>query len=261
MGKLHGKVVIITGGGSGMGAACTELFAKEGAKVVTTGRHIEKMKKIIAEFDPDGKYSGSVVPMKQDVACEEDWINVTKETEKLFGKIDILVNNAGILDSVPYSSITYDNWKSVMDINGWGQILGYKTVVPYMQKVGGGAIVVVSSMAAVNSGGGLTAYCASKGASDALSRAASVHLAQYNIRTNCILPGTIETPMLKNAFPDEESYQAMVNTQLLKRVGTPMEIAHLALYLASDDAGFTNGVSVIVDGGLHNSPATVVADE
>ncbi|MCD8011338.1 MAG: SDR family oxidoreductase [Lachnospiraceae bacterium] len=261
MGRLSGKVAIITGGGSGMGAACTELFVKEGAKVVTTGRHPEKMESIVADFNADGRYDDDILIMRQDVSKEEDWIEVTAETEKRFGKIDILVNNAGILDSVPYDRIDYDNWKRVMDINGWGQMLGYKTIVPYMKKIGGGTIVVVSSMAAANSGGGLTAYCASKGASDALSRAASVHLAQYNIRTNCILPGTIETPMLKNAFPDEASYKAMTETQLLKRVGTSMEIAYLALYLASDESGFTNGISVIVDGGIHNSPATVVADE
>ncbi len=206
--------------------------------------------------------------MKQAVSKEEDWLEVAAETEKRIGKIDIFVNSAGVLDSVPLQNITYENWKSVMDINGWGmvffgrcQLLGYKTIVPYMQKIGGGNIVVVSSMAAVNSGGGLTAYCASKGASDALSRAASVHLAPHGIRTNCILPETIETPMLRDAFPDEESWNAMCETQLLKRVGTPMEIAYLALYLASDESGFTNGVSVIVDGGIHNSPATVVADK
>ncbi|MCD7847445.1 MAG: SDR family oxidoreductase [Oscillospiraceae bacterium] len=261
MGRLDGKVAIITGGGSGMGAACTELFVKEGAKVVTTGRRIEKMQSVVAEFDPEGKYADSILVMRQDVSKEEDWLEVAAETEKRFGKIDILVNNAGVLDSVPLQNITYENWKSVMDINGWGQLLGYKTIVPYMQKIGGGNIVVVSSMAAVNSGGGLTAYCASKGASDALSRAASVHLAPLGIRTNCILPGTIETPMLRDAFPDEESWNAMCETQLLKRVGTPMEIAYLALYLASDESGFTNGVSVIVDGGVHNSPATVVADK
>ncbi|MCD8375690.1 MAG: SDR family oxidoreductase [Oscillospiraceae bacterium] len=260
MGRLSGKVAIITGGGSGMGAACTELFVKEGAKVVTTGRHIEKMQKIVAAFNAGGQYDDDVLVLQQDVSKEEDWIRVAAETEKRFGKIDILVNNAGVLDSVPYSSITYENWKAVMDINGWGQMLGYKTVVPYMQKIGGGAIVVVSSMAAANSGGGLTAYCASKGASDALSRAASVLLAPMNIRTNSILPGTIETPMLRNAFPDEASWNAMTQTQLMKRVGTPQEIAYLALYLASDESGFTNGVSVIVDGGIHNSPATVVAD-
>ncbi|MCC8152538.1 MAG: SDR family oxidoreductase [Lachnospiraceae bacterium] len=261
MNRLNGKVAIITGGGSGMGAACTELFVKEGAKVVTTGRQVEKMQKIVSEFDPDGKYQDDILIMRQDVSKEEDWLEVAAAAEKRFGKIDILVNNAGVLDSVPYSSITYENWKTVMDINGWGHMLGYKTIVPYMKKVGGGAIVVVSSMAAANSGGGLTAYCASKGASDALSRAASVLLAPYNIRTNAILPGTIETPMLRNAFPDEASWNAMTETQLLKRVGSPMEIAYLALYLASDESGFTNGVSISVDGGIHNSPATVVADE
>lgn len=253
MGRLDGKVAIITGGGTGMGAAAAKLFAKEGAKVVITGRRLEKLQNVVDAAKAEGY---DIVPMQQDVSKEEDWKRVTEGTEKLFGKINVLYSNAGVLDSVPYNEITYENWTKVMNINGWGQILAYKYIVPCMRRAGGGAIVVTSSMCAVNSGGGLTAYCASKGASDAMSRAASILLAEYNIRVNTILPGTIATPMLADAFQNADDYKAMESTQLMGRAGTPEEIAYLALYLASDESGYTNGVSIMVDGGLHNSAGT-----
>jgi NAD(P)-dependent dehydrogenase (short-subunit alcohol dehydrogenase family) len=203
-----------------------------------------------------GAEDRNVVFLRADVTKPEDWQTAVDAAVSHFGKLDVLSHTAGILDTVYYDTITYENWKKVMDVNAWSHMLAYRAVVPEMIKAGGGSIIIVSSMGAINSGGGLTAYSASKGACQSLSVAASVELAQYNIRTNCILPGTIETPMLAAAFPDEQAYKDMIDAQLFKRLGRPQDIACYALYLASDESKFTNGTSLMMDGGLHNFPGT-----
>ena len=249
MGRLDGKVALVTGAGSGMGSADVRLFAKEGAKVIATGRTLSKVEKVVndikAEFDCD------IIALQHNVESKDSRQKVVEEGVKQFGPINVLVNNAGILEPTSYAEITHEAWNKVMDINAWGAFIGIATVVPYMKKTGAGSIINFSSMAAVNSAGSFTAYTASKGAVDAFSRAAAIELAPYNIRVNCILPGTIYTPMVKDAFPNAETMNIAIQAQPLKRMGTPEDIAYTVVYLASDESNFTNGTSILVDGGFN----------
>ncbi|MFM9277466.1 SDR family NAD(P)-dependent oxidoreductase [Paenibacillus jiagnxiensis] len=249
MGRLTGKVALVTGAGNGQGAAEAKLMAKEGAKVIATDINFENVTKVVEEINAENL--GSALAFKHDVSSKEDWIQVVEEGVKAFGPITVLVNNAGILAPTTYDKLTHEHWSKVMDVNAWSQFVGMQTVIPYMKKAGIGSIINIASMAVVNSSGAFTAYTASKGAVDAFSRAAAIELAPFNIRVNSVLPGTIYTSMVEDAFPDQESMDAAVASQPLGRMGRPVDVAYLVVYLASDEAYFTTGTSQLIDGGFN----------
>lgn len=247
MGRLDGKVALITGAAQGMGAMHVRYFAREGAKVAATDYNYEGVQNLVDEVNKE--FPGSAVAYKLDVADENDWIEVTKKTHEHFGKLNVLINNAGILANATFDKLTHEQWNRVMDIDAWGVFIGMRNVLPFMKEDGGGSIINLSSIAAINASGGLSTYTAAKGAVTALSRAAAMEFAPFNVRVNAIHPGTIDTDMFREGFPTEELRKAAMNGQPLKRVGKLEEVSYLMIYLASDESGFTTGTSQVIDGG------------
>lgn len=248
MGRVSGKVALVTGAGRGQGEAEAYLLAKEGAKVVATDINKETVTKVVSKINSE--FKDSAVALQHDVASKDEWVRVVQQGVQTFGPITVLVNNAGILAPCTYDLLTHEHWQKVMDVNAWSQFVGIQTVVPYMKKAGGGSIINSASLSAINACGRFSAYTASKGAIDAFSRAAAIELAPLNIRVNCLLQGVIHTPMLDEVWPTKESFDEALAVQPLGRFGSAMDVAYLVLYLASDESRFTTGASEVIDGGL-----------
>ncbi|MBP2170800.1 NAD(P)-dependent dehydrogenase (short-subunit alcohol dehydrogenase family) [Erwinia toletana] len=248
MGRVSGKIALVTGAGGGQGEAEARLLASEGAHVIATDINFEAVKKVVEEINAERP--GAALALQHDVALSTDWERVVAEGKTAFGPITILVNNAGILAPAPYDLVTYEHWRRTMDVNAWSQFAGMQAVIPQMKEAGVGAIVNIASLAVVNACGRFTAYTASKGAVDAVSRAAAIELAPMNIRVNSVNPGVISTAMVEEAFPDQASMEAAAAAQPLRRMGRPIDVAYLVLYLASDESWFTTGTSQVIDGGL-----------
>lgn len=245
MGKLDGKVAIVTGAARGQGEAEARLLAAEGAKVVVTDILTELGEKVAADIGDNAMF------MKLDVTSEEEWANVVKETESKFGPIDVLVNNAGIGLVKFISDISVAEFKRIFDINATSQFLGMKAVLPSMKKTGAGSIINCSSTLGIMSSPGTTAYAASKFASRGLTKAAALDLAPFGIRVNSIHPGVINTPMLSDGADKDDRTDAIAqvaNATPLGRIGEPEEAAKLVLFLACD-ATFSTGSEFIFDGG------------
>ena len=247
MGKLDGKVALITGAGSGIGRATALLFAKEGAKVV------------VADYVPVGgqetvrmikEAGGEAIFVEADVSKASDVERMVKTAVDAYGRIDILYNNAGITRAAPTAETTEEEWDLVLDINLKGVFLGSKYAIPVMLNQGGGVIINTASIAGISGFRGMSAYCASKAAVILLTKTMALEYGRQNIRVNCICPGVIQTAMTKAWNPDETVQQVPPRGQPVKRGGQPEEIARAALYLASDDSSFVTGAALVVDGGL-----------
>ncbi|WP_100011597.1 SDR family NAD(P)-dependent oxidoreductase [Lentibacillus sediminis] len=252
MGRLTGKVAIITGAASGMGLGGAQLFAKEGAKVVATDVVFDVLEEKVKEINADG---GEAIALELDVSKPESWQAVVKETIAKYGKIDVLVNNAGIHIPKGILEAELEDWEKVMSINTTGVWLGMKAVIPHMQENGQGSIVNTSSIAAIIGGtadAGGAAYSASKGAVRSLTKHAAQWFGKDNIRVNSVHPGAVYTGMVEKAGikSQEEmgaNYESLV--PLKPYAGEATDIAHAYLYLASDDSKFVTGVELPVDGG------------
>lgn len=251
MGRLSGKVAIITGAASGMGLAGAQLFVKEGAKVVAADI-AETLEEKVEEIVKEG---GEAIAVKLDVTKPESWQEVVDRTIETYGKIDVLVNNAGIHIPKGILEAELDDWNLVMAVNTTGVWLGMKAVIPHMQKNGGGSIINTSSIAAIVGGvgdGGGAAYSASKGAVRALTKHAAQWFGDDNIRVNSVHPGAIFTGMAKAAgiTSREEMGKHYEGRSALKPyAGEPMDIAYAYLYLASDESKYVTGLELVVDGG------------
>ncbi|MCS7464872.1 glucose 1-dehydrogenase [Paenibacillus doosanensis] len=244
MGRLSGKVAVITGAALGMGAAEAKLFAQEGAVVIGTDVKEDVLQEVMEEIRGAG---GQAVGLKHNVASEEEWKQVVRETVERYGKIDILVNNAGISTTKTIANMGMDEWDKVMDINLSGCVLGMKYVIPEMQKAGGGSLINISSIGGIVGMAGTSPYTAAKGALRALSKSAAVEYGKDKIRVNSVHPGIIVTPMtepsMKDALPYYQTY-----TQL-PYFGNPEDVAYGVLFLASDEARFVTGSELVIDGG------------
>ena len=246
MTRLAGKVAIVTGAGAGQGAEEARLLCALGAKVAASDVNAQAVQDVVAAINDEAP--GRAIALQHDVASSDDWRRVVAETIKAFGPINVLVNNAGTLSRTPFEEITLAQWQAVMNVNAWGAFAGMQAVAPVMREAGGGSIVNIASTAARTAVGGLSAYTASKGAIDAMTRAAAVELGAANIRVNCVHPGIIQTAMV-SSLSTKEALAAAASAVPLQRVGQPADIAYVVAYLASDEAWFTTGASVTVDGG------------
>ena len=245
VGRLYGKVAIITGGGSGMGRATAMLFAKEGAKVVVTGWHTENIKDTVVMISESG---GDATFVITDVSKAEDVKKMIKTAVDTYGKLDVLFNNAGIgCDIAPIAECTEENWDKTIAVNLKGVFLGMKYAIPEMIKTGGGSIINNASQAVRRCHPNLGPYNASKGGVVSLTRGVALEYCDRNIRINCICPGAIATPLLLGFDP--RLLDKIKSALPLRRYAHPEEVANVALFLASDESSYVNGADFAVDGG------------
>ena len=251
MGRLEGKVAIITGGNSGVGAATAIKFAAEGAKVVITARREAPLQEVADKIRAAG---GEVLPVVSDISKVEDAKKVVEETLKAFGKIDVLINNAGVLDNglKAIDSFTDEDMHKVIDINTQGTMVMMREVTAEMAKTGYGSIVNVASVAGVMGCGG-AAYVASKAAILGVTRHTAMRFAGTNVRCNAICPGTIVTPMVAGMNPANMDMnifgQMMKHNDLKVQPCMPDDVANMLLFFASDESRAITGQSIVTDFG------------
>lgn len=250
-GKLEDKVVIITGGTSGIGRSATLLFCKEGAKVVIGARNEEAATQVIRQVENDGR--GTAHFVKTDVSQSDQVQFLVKSAIDLYGRLDVLYANSGIVvrGSAPETSIS--DWQKIMDVNLGGSFFLAKYGIPHLNDAGGGAVIITASELGMVGARNSVAYCAAKGALINMTRALAVDCGQLGIRVNCLAPGPIDTPMLRESINRNENPEEFEASQfdpvLLGRFGTPEEIAEVALFLASDASSFMTGSLIVADGG------------
>jgi NAD(P)-dependent dehydrogenase (short-subunit alcohol dehydrogenase family) len=260
-GQVEGKVALVTGGASGIGAACAELLAKEGASVALTDLDELRGPEIAAAIEKAG---GKALFLHQDITSEARWVEVVAEVEKYFGRLDILVSNAGIGIGVPsITEMSLDDWRRQTAINLDGVFLSVKHSLPAMRRCGGGgSIVMMSSLAGLRGAPGLAGYCATKGGVRLFAKAVAMECASAGdgIRVNSVHPGIIDTPIWgkipteaagrgQNAPIDPEERAKLVTP--LARAGHASEIAAGVLYLASDASRYMTGAELVIDGGMY----------
>ena len=248
MGKLDGKVALISGGARGQGAAEARTFAREGARVVFGDVRDAEGTEVEASIRASG---GDAVYVHLDVANEADWRSAVGLATERYGKLDILVNNAGIvIPRVPIEERTVEEWDRVMAVNARGVFLGTKHAIPAMRRAGGGSIVNISSVAGI--GQSLhqePAYAASKGAVRIFTKVTASQHAKDRIRCNSVHPGPVDTEMLHSAIADPEALRRRLERVPLGRMGTVDEVVTAVLYLASDDSSYVTGAELVIDGG------------
>jgi NAD(P)-dependent dehydrogenase (short-subunit alcohol dehydrogenase family) len=241
------KVVLITGGTSGIGKAAALAFAEAGAKIVLTGRR-EKEGSIVA--GQINKAGGAASFVRADVAKDEDVRNAVDLTVAKYGRLDAAFNNAGVEFAGPLDKITEEQYRQTFDINVWGVLNSMKHEVAAMLKTGGGAIVNTSSVVGHIALPGASIYVATKHAVEGLTKAVALEFAKQNIRVNAVAPGAIDTDMVDRfAGKDGAARDALVALHPVGRMGKSEEIAAAVLYLASDEAKFITGTILNVDGG------------
>ena len=248
--RLENKIALITGGTSGIGEATAILFAREGAKVVITGRNEDRGDAVAKTVSAEG---GEAIFVRTDVRRAEECRHALQVAQRTFGGLDILFNNAGVFFPHTVLDCTEEEWDLQMDINLKGTFLMSKAALPGMIKQGRGVIINNSSGWGIAGGDSAVAYCASKGGVVLLTKAMAIDHGRQGIRVNCICPGDVDTPMLpedaKMRGLKWEDYLAGCANRPMGRIGTTDEIAKAALFLASDDSSFMTGAALVVDGG------------
>jgi 3alpha(or 20beta)-hydroxysteroid dehydrogenase len=248
MGRLDGKVAVITGGARGMGKAHARHFTAEGARVVIGDVLEEKGERVAAEI-------GGVF-VRHDVTSANDWSDAVEAAVRAYGRVDVLVNNAGILRHGPVAEMTEADFRAVLDVNLVGSWLGIRAVVPAMRDAGGGSIVNISSIEGIAGAAGLSAYSASKFGVRGLTRSAAQELGPVGIRVNSVHPGGVMTSM---ALAAAQTMTGVDGSGFLKqlpiaRFAEPVEISRLVAFLASDESSYTTGAEFLADGGLLSGP-------
>lgn len=244
---LEEKVAIVTGAGSGIGAASAVRFASEGARVVVAdirGRKAEETVQAIVE------QGGSAVSVVVDVADSSSVEAMVARCVEHYGRLDVLFNNAGTLRIGSAVDLSVEDWDLVMAVNVRSVFLGAKFAVPQMRSQGGGIIINTASTSALHGDGHSVVYAASKAAVINLTRALSTDHAPEGIRVNAICPGTINTPPIRRMAENEGALDRNIQATSLRRIGEPEEIANTALWLASDQASYVTGEAIVVDGGM-----------
>jgi len=246
--RLKDKVALVTGASSGMGLEIARLFAGEGASVVVVARRKDRLTALVDQITASG---GKAVAVAGDVTSEEDVRNAVQTAVATYGKLDIVINNAGLMDRMdPVADLDDDIWNAVIDVNLTGPMRFFRAAIPEMEKAGGGAFVTVASVGGIHGARAGAAYTASKHGVIGLAKNVAYAYAKKGIRSNVIAPGGVSTEILTGKDLNEEGaniYGSGMATNL--RMGEPMEIARLALFLASDEASLVNGAVVTADAG------------
>ncbi|OWK43949.1 glucose 1-dehydrogenase [Fimbriiglobus ruber] len=245
--NFEGKIVLVTGGTSGIGKATAIAFAGAGAKVVVTGRREKEGKQVVAEIERDG---GTAAFFQADFSKEIEVKAAVDFVAATFGRLDVAFNNAGVESVDPLSEITEQKYRAIFDINVWGVLSAMKHEIAAMLKTGGGAIVNTSSTFGHVGAAQVTIYVASKHAVEGMTKCVALEFAKQNIRVNTISPAAIDTDMIDRfAGKEGAARDALIALHPVGRLGTGEEIAAAVLYLCSDAAKFTTGTSLKVDGG------------
>jgi 3(or 17)beta-hydroxysteroid dehydrogenase len=251
MGRVSGKVALVTGAGLGLGRACAKMLAREGARVTVTDVREAEGRSVADEIVESG---GEAMFVRQDVALEADWSAAISATMRRFGALHILVNNAGVALGADVENTTLEQWRALMAVNLDGVFLGTRHAIAVM-KSQGGSIINLSSIEGLIGDANLAAYNASKGGVRIFTKSAALHCAKagYRIRVNSVHPGYIWTPMVENylaAQPDPAAAKAFVaGLHPVGHLGEPDDIAYGVLYLASDESKFVTGAELVIDGG------------
>ena len=249
MGRLDGKVALITGGARGMGKSHVRHFVAEGARVVFGDVLDDKGEFVAAKLGQDCcRYT------HLDVTSEADWAAAVALAAEAFGRLDVLVNNAGILMFAPISDMPLADFRRVLEVNAVGCWLGMKAVIGPMTKAGGGSIVNISSIEGITGAAGLSAYSASKFAVRGMTKAAAQELAKLGIRVNSVHPGGVLTRMVLDQADAGRDGDRFLGNLPLGRFAEPAEISRLVAYLASDDSSYSTGSEFVADGGLLSGP-------
>ncbi|MCP8939964.1 SDR family oxidoreductase [Alsobacter sp. SYSU M60028] len=241
MGRLNGKVALISGAARGQGAHEARLFVAEGASVVIGDVLADEGRALADEL------GASALFVELDVTSEASWTNAVRAAESRFGRLDILVNNAGILRRATIEESSVEEFDRVIAVNQRGVFLGMKAAVRLMKRTGG-SIVNISSTAGMKAAAGHVAYVGSKFAVRGMTKVAAIEFAKYGIRVNSVHPGLIGTDMIRDRF-DDAGMAAFTANQLVNRPGTVEDVANLVLFLASDDSAFSTGAEFMCDGG------------
>ena len=262
MGRLDGKVALITGGARGMGKSHVRHFVAEGARVVF-GDVLDDKGRYVA----DGLGEQSCRYVHHDVTSEEDWAAAVTTATEAFGRLDVLVNNAGVLRFASITDMPLAEFRQILDVNAVGCWLGMKSVIEPMKAAGGGSIVNISSIEGFTGAAGLSAYSASKFAVRGMTKAAAQELGQFGIRVNSVHPGGVLTRMtLEQASRAQVSGaqasvpghvvdgEAFLKSLPISRMAEPIEISRLVAFLASDDSSYSTGSEFVADGGVLSGP-------
>lgn len=248
--RLKGKVCIVTGGGSGIGRAACLTFARQGARLVIADKRAEAAEAVRAEC---GAAGAEAIAIAMDVSRAADAERMVAEAVRAFGRLDVLVNNAGYGIAGGVVDTDVQAWDDLMAVNVRGVFLCTRSAIPAMQAGGGGSIVNIASTVAAVGIANRAAYCASKGAVAALTRAVAIDHVADGIRCNAVAPGTVETPffadILRRSNDGAAMRRALEQRQLMGRLGAPEEIAAAILFLASDESSFATGSILTIDGG------------
>ena len=259
--RLFGKVAIVTGGASGIGEETAHQFAHHGASVVICDLQDDLGLGVARTITGGG---GKAEYRTLDVCNEAQWIQLVAEVEHRHGKIDVLANIAGIsgrpsgvtvqasgaMTGVALAEQSLESWNRIMEVNATGVFLGTKSVIPAMQRAGGGSIINISSICGIVGSFANAAYHASKGAVRIFSKSASLQYAKDQIRVNSLHPGFVDTPMARPGLLGNESGKARMDATPLGRFGKPIDIAMGCVYLASDEASWVTGSELVIDGGM-----------
>lgn len=248
MSQLKGKVAIITGASSGIGAAASHLFAREGARLVVNARRAELLDALVADIRAAG---GHAIAVAGDASEEATAEALAKAAEAEFGRLDIAFNNAGILGEMgPSTGVSRAGWDETLAINLTSAFLGAKYQIPAMLRAGGGSVIFTSTFVGYSASfPGAAAYAASKSGLIGLTQTLASEFGPQGVRVNALLPGAVETPMFHTMNNTPEAQGFITGLHALKRVSKPEELARAALYLASDASSFQTGTAMLVDGG------------
>jgi 3alpha(or 20beta)-hydroxysteroid dehydrogenase len=248
MGRLEGKVALITGGARGQGEATARVFVDEGCRVAIGDVRDDLGRRVAETLGEAARFE------HLDVTREADWTRVVAAVVRAFGRLDILVNNAGVLSRSPTLELEADELRRVLDVNLVGAFLGTKTVAPVLAQTGGGSIVNISSIQGMVGRAGMPAYTASKFGLRGLTRATALELGRLGIRVNSVHPGGVDTDMIREPVPgvvlDRAALDAGHAQLPIPRIGRPEDVAMTSLFLASDESAYITGTEVVVDGGM-----------
>jgi len=247
MRRFEGKRVLITGGSLGIGKATADRFASEGARVLITGRRAEHL--VATGGEIGAKYGKPVLTLQMDVSKSADVERMMAFVMERWGGVDVLINNAGIAYTEPFLEISEEHWDETININLKGQFLVGQAVAREMAKVKSGVIVNMSATNGVVGEAGYAHYNASKGGITLLTKSMALDLAPYGIRVNCVAPGYIVTPLSAGMDSEEFVAEYIRHHIPLGRTGNPQEVASVYAFLASDDASFVTGETILIDGG------------